>query len=242
MMKEIDILDADATTIAIKKLILEAREYVVLICPYLDLSASIIASIQKAIERHVTIHVVYRVDNPTDAAKCAHIEKDLVAFGCDVTHCRRLHTKCYMNEQVVIISSLNLLTSSQSGNFELSTRFDIESHLPAYGKVMQHIEDIYRVSGKKLVLKKEEPKPIPAPVKTVHPKDNNAGAQPKRFGKNWTSAEEQLVYNYFVSGKSYAEMAEKLSRTETAITGRLQQMGLIRYDSQKKQYVKCKVK
>ena len=226
-MKEIDILDADATTIAIKKLILEAKEQVLLVCPYLDLSASIITSIQKAIERGVSVNVVYRVDKSTENAKNEEKEKELKQMGCNVARCKRLHTKCYMNEQYVIISSLNLLTSSQSGNFELSARFDIATHPQAYAKVMQHIDDIYRISGVKGTIAKVAPKKA-APAKPTATKR----ATRSRVGKKWTAADDKKLIQMFHEKIDYAQIATSLGRTETAVKSRLAVKGFIEYDKE----------
>lgn len=235
-MKEIDILDADSTTIAIKKLILEAKEHVLLVCPYLDLSASIIASIQKVIERGVAVSVIYRVDKSTENAKNEDKEKELKQLGCGVARCKRLHTKCYMNEQYVIISSLNLLTSSQSGNFELSARFDIATHPQAYAKVMQHIDDIYRISGVKRKVVKIEP--VKATVKSVVKPQKTSGT---RVGKKWTAGEDKKLIQMFRSNVSYSEIATSLARTESAVTTRLASKGYLKYDKDLGEYRKCEV-
>lgn len=232
-MKEIDILDADATTIAIKKLILEAKEQVLLICPYLDLSASIIASIQKAVERGVSVNVVYRVDKSTDREKNEEKEKELKQMGCGVARCKRLHTKCYMNEQHVIISSLNLLTSSQSGNFELSARFDIATHPQAYQKVMQHVDDIYRISGGKLKSASSTSKASPVKTKVIGGDDNAS-----RIGKRWTSAEEKKLAQMFQDRNRYDVIANALGRTESSVQSRLVHLGYLEYDPEKKIYKK----
>ena len=229
-MKEIDILDADATTIAIKKLILEAKESVLLICPYLDLSASIIASIQRALDRGVSVNLIYRVDKSTENAKNEEKEKELKQMGCNVARCKRLHTKCYMNEQYVIISSLNLLTSSQSGNFELSARFDIASHPQAYNKVMQHVDDICRISGVKKSPKPAAPKAIKkAPIKKT---------KASRKGRKWTSAEEKKMVQMIKVNIPFAQIAENLSRTESSITNRLLKSGYVKWDKETEQYIK----
>jgi len=239
-MKEIDILDADATTIAIKKLILESKEFVVLVCPYLDLSATIVTSIQKARERQVSVRVIYRADTPSDAARYSEREKELKLMGCEVAHCRRLHTKCYLNEQFVIISSLNLLTSSQSGNFELSTRFDIESHSEAYKKVMLHLDDIYRLSGAHF-------SPICVPVETAAPSEKPKASvrAPKspaksRVGKHWTKAEENRLARLYLEKIPYTQISEMMKRTESSVKGRLVTLGFLDYNKDTKEYVEVK--
>jgi hypothetical protein len=102
----------------IEKLIKSAKNELILISPYIQLSSrnrKFLAD-QKNILKD-GIHIVYRKDKyvlPPEEVDWLKTQSHIHPSTCE-----NLHAKCYLNEEFCIISSLNLLDSSQTNNYEM---------------------------------------------------------------------------------------------------------------------------
>ena len=102
---------------AIEDVIDGAREKLVLLSPYQRIGSSFRARIAAATKRGVRLTVVYgRQDADRDQLlELAELPKARVLYS------ERLHAKCYFNETMMVITSLNLLVSSEQ-NWEMGVR------------------------------------------------------------------------------------------------------------------------
>lgn len=82
--------------------------------------------------------------------------------------------------------------------------------------------------GRQIKIEITEPKPSKVAV---------AGQIPKKNGKSWSKSDEKYLLTAFSFRAPYAEIATKLQRTESAIKGRLCQLGVIVFDKEKGDYV-----
>ncbi len=114
-----DFLDTTATSYQIERLLKGARERIILISPYLKLRPRIRELIEDAVRQKVAVRVVYGKKEDCDAAD--GLRK---LPGVQVTFCKNVHAKCYLNEQAGIITSLNLYDFSEAKNQEMGVLFD----------------------------------------------------------------------------------------------------------------------
>ncbi|AZR74661.1 hypothetical protein BBF96_15540 [Anoxybacter fermentans] len=100
---------------AVIDLIEETKEFCFLITPYYKPWNLLERALEKAANLEKKIVFIFRArDSLTNEMKLLN-EK----FGFDVVMVENLHTKLYMNERKVILSSMNLYDSSKENNYEL---------------------------------------------------------------------------------------------------------------------------
>lgn len=77
-----------------------------------------------------------------------------------------------------------------------------------------------------------------AKMKNVRSESHTILVSHKR--RKWSKAEERNLLTMFNENESYETIANKLKRTISAVTSRLQLMGFLRYDKDTKQMVRIK--
>ena len=96
-------LDTTEISFRIERLLKTAEKRIILISPYLKLRPRVRELIEDAVRLGVRVHVVYGKKEICDAA-----DQLRGVAGVKVTFCKNVHAKCYLNEKVGIITSLNL--------------------------------------------------------------------------------------------------------------------------------------
>lgn len=105
-------------------LIDESEEYCFLITPYFKPWQLLYRALDKAAMKNKKIVFIFRAENGiTQEMAFVHEE-----FGHDIVLVDRLHTKLYLNENKVIISSMNLYDNSKENNYEVGYIFKGKSH------------------------------------------------------------------------------------------------------------------
>lgn len=99
----------------IPKLINSARRELVIIVPYIKTSKRLHTELVKANERGVETIIVYRELSLNEYEK----EKLLSIDNLNLMHHPNVHAKCYMNEDLLIISSMNMYEFSAQNNREM---------------------------------------------------------------------------------------------------------------------------
>ena len=113
-------------TSEILNLIHEAREYLILVSPYVNFNnwESIKIAIQNASNRNVKIKFYTRLDNENfkswEQIEALNIQPKLV---------KNLHSKLYFNEKTGIVTSMNLLTSSHLNAIEFGAIYNTNEEL-----------------------------------------------------------------------------------------------------------------
>jgi hypothetical protein len=123
----------------LENLIDEAKEKLVLLSPYVRLSPALRDRLSEADQRGVTITLVFGKQE-MDAAQLqelAHFRHLALFFS------RRLHAKCYFNEKRMIITSLNLLQSSEQ-NHEMGVA--LEAGSDAFASAVHEAEYIIKTA------------------------------------------------------------------------------------------------
>ncbi|QIX62741.1 hypothetical protein HER32_16795 [Hymenobacter sp. BT18] len=120
------ILPPDSISSELLNLIHSANEYLVLVSPYVSLAqwVRLTAALTSAQRRGVKIKAFVRYD-PDNASSWEELE----AIGIKPRLIANLHAKFYFNETGGLISSLNLLSSSNAQSLEIGCKLDTEAEL-----------------------------------------------------------------------------------------------------------------
>jgi len=116
------ILTTSGLSNQIEEIISEAKEFIVLITPYLKMTQSLMGRLANADENNIKIMILYGKNEISDEQK----ESFKKLNNCNLYFLKDLHAKCYLNEHRGIISSLNLYEYSQVNNWELGVYYDAE--------------------------------------------------------------------------------------------------------------------
>ncbi len=118
---------------ALDKLIRDAKDEITLISPYLQVSQRLQESISDANDRGVTFTLIYR--EPKTKPQEEPWTKSLARK--DLCSLQSLHAKCYLNESVAIITSMNLYEFSQQNNYEMGILVDKQLEPELYDAIAE---------------------------------------------------------------------------------------------------------
>ena len=99
-------------------LIENAKKYVVMVTPYVDLWTRLTDSIEVARNKNVFIQLHYRTKNGKSEVKEKTL-KDLIGLGVNVNGIELLHSKLYLSEYSAIMTSMNLYQHSSEKSKEI---------------------------------------------------------------------------------------------------------------------------
>jgi phosphatidylserine/phosphatidylglycerophosphate/cardiolipin synthase-like enzyme len=136
-----EFLDTTAISQKIETLLETARERVVLISPYLKLREKIRELLEDATLRNVAVAIVYG-----KRKRCDEIERLKAIAGVKIAFCKNVHSKCYLNEHVGIITSLNLHEFSEAENREMGVFFSRETDSELFQQTFDEAERTIRLS------------------------------------------------------------------------------------------------
>lgn len=126
----------------IERIICKAQEYIVLVSPYLKLSRNNLDRLADANDRNIPITIIYGKEELDRKQK-----ELLYQFeNIELLFCENLHAKCYYNEQMLIVSSMNLHQYSEQNNREMGILVDREKDLGLYNDIIEEVSSIKRIS------------------------------------------------------------------------------------------------
>ena len=97
-----------------------AKEYAVIVTPYIKLWSHAKDAFQLAVRRGVSVTVLFRPERDTpDYVDHADVVW-LLETGAKVRAVKKLHSKIYLNEHSVVVSSMNLHQTSAGNNHEIA--------------------------------------------------------------------------------------------------------------------------
>lgn len=128
----------------IGKIMQESRSKLALVSPYLQLSMNIFHLLKDASNRNVQIKLIFGKKNLNKSEKklLKQIENLELFFLKD------LHSKCYLNEKNLVITSMNLIEYSQQNNREMGILFERGRDDIIFNQVIEEIKSILASSNK----------------------------------------------------------------------------------------------
>lgn len=126
----------------LEEIITTAKERVVLVSPYLRLNARIKELLSDGYRPDVDIHIIYgkkELDAPERQwlSSVPHIK---------TRFCQNLHAKCYLNESLGLITSLNLHLFSQQNNNEMGVMVKRAIDHQLYAELLAEVNRLLRIS------------------------------------------------------------------------------------------------
>lgn len=132
-------LETTGVSYELTQLIKNSNEKLWLISPYLQLNDQIKIQVKNRDNCNVDIRVIFREDgkiNPDDMLFLQELTMSKVLA------CPNLHSKCYLNEDTAIITSMNLYQYSQQNNKEMGIKIVKEEEPGLYKEVLDEANAI----------------------------------------------------------------------------------------------------
>ena len=135
-------LTTNGTSSEIEKIIIEAKERLTLISPYLQLSKTFYERLRDASNRGINIEIIYGKDDlkPNEKASLDTLRNIHLYFF------QNLHAKCYFNEKKMVITSMNMYDFSEKNNREMGVLIERSNDLELYQNAVNEADSIIQSS------------------------------------------------------------------------------------------------
>lgn len=135
-------LNTSATNYFLEELIKDARDRLILISPYLKLNDRIKELLADKNRLKIDVRVVYGKSELQPFEISWLREQSYIR----TSFCKNLHAKCYLNEELCIITSLNLYEFSQVNNNEMGILIRRSEDAELYREAYDEAQRIIRIS------------------------------------------------------------------------------------------------
>lgn len=135
-------LNTSATNYYLEELIKNASDRLILISPFLKLNDRIKELLEDKNRLKIDVRIVYGKSElqPMEISWLNELSFIRTSF------CKNLHAKCYINESVCIITSLNLYEFSQVNNNEMGVYISRDDDTVMYRDTYEEAQRIIRIS------------------------------------------------------------------------------------------------
>ena len=135
-------LNTSATNYFLEELIKNAQDRLILISPFLRLNDRIKELLEDKNRLKIDVRIVYGKSElqPEEIAWLNTLSFVRTSF------CKNLHAKCYLNESLCIVTSLNLYEFSQVNNNEMGVLFNRAEDADLYRDAYEEAQRIIRIS------------------------------------------------------------------------------------------------
>ena len=135
-------LNTSATNYFLEELIKDAKDRLILISPFLKLNDRIKELLADKNRLKIDVRIVYGK---------SELQPEEIAWLNELTYvrtsfCKNLHAKCYLNEELCIVTSLNLYEFSQVNNNEMGVLFKRSEDSELYREAYEESQRIIRIS------------------------------------------------------------------------------------------------
>lgn len=135
-------LNTSATNYFLEELIKNAKDRLILISPFLKLNDRMRELLADKNRLKIDVRIVYGK---------SELQPEEINWLKELTYirtsfCKNLHAKCYMNEELAIITSLNLYEFSQINNNEMGVLIRREDDAELYKDAYEEAQRIIRIS------------------------------------------------------------------------------------------------
>lgn len=135
-------LNTSATNYFLEELIKEAKDRLILISPFLKLNDRMKELLADKNRLKIDVRIVYGK---------SELQPEEINWLKELTYirtsfCKNLHAKCYLNEELCIITSLNLYEFSQINNNEMGVLIRRADDTDLYKDAYEEAQQIIRIS------------------------------------------------------------------------------------------------
>lgn len=133
---------------SIEDIIRKASSHLVLVTPFLKLNRHLIERLQDAERRKVQMTIIYGKE------ELAQNQLKILTKlnNLELLYCENLHAKCYYNENIMVISSMNLYEFSEKNNREMGVLIHKEEDSALFSDALEETISIRNAS----VIRKEK--------------------------------------------------------------------------------------
>lgn len=145
-------LTTQGTSYHLENLILKAEQILILISPYLQISKTLYERLKDASNRNVKIIIVYgkkELKNDEEA-------KIMVLRNVQLLFFENLHAKCFLNEQELIVTSMNIYEFSEKNNREMGILINRISDSEMFEDASREVESIISSADRQTSFDKEQ--------------------------------------------------------------------------------------
>jgi phosphatidylserine/phosphatidylglycerophosphate/cardiolipin synthase-like enzyme len=197
-------LNTSATNYFLEELIKESKDRLILISPFLKLNDRIKELLTDKDRLKIDVRIIYGKSElqPEELAWLKGLTYIRTSF------CKNLHAKCYMNEELCIISSLNLYEFSQVNNNEMGVLIRRAEDAELYKDAYEEAQRIIRIS-EEVRISLERVADEPAPAKTDNEEKTGKLTSSKlalKLGIKTSELMDKLVATHYLElreGKHY---------------------------------------
>jgi len=135
-------LNTSATNYFLEELIKDAKDRLILISPYLKLNDRIKELLADKNRLKIDVRIVYGKSElqPQEISWLRELTYVRTSF------CKNLHAKCYLNEELAIVTSLNLYEFSQVNNNEMGILIRRSDDVDLFRDTYEEAQRIIRIS------------------------------------------------------------------------------------------------
>ncbi len=137
---KMELLETAAQSHEIEKIIENSQDYLILVSPYLQINNRLKPKLSDCFKRNNKNLILYR-EQMLSETDLNWFDKYKNVFLIPI---RNLHAKCYLNEEIALITSMNLLDYSQVNNHEIGVLLSEKSNKESYEKLLSFINSIIR--------------------------------------------------------------------------------------------------
>jgi phosphatidylserine/phosphatidylglycerophosphate/cardiolipin synthase-like enzyme len=197
-------LNTSATNYFLEELIKDAKDRLILISPFLKLNDRIKELLADKNRLKIDVRIVYGK---------SELQPEEINWLKELTYirtsfCKNLHAKCYMNEELCIITSLNLYEFSQINNNEMGVLIRRTDDAELYKDAYEESQRIIRISEEvRISLERISNEPeIKSENEETLPDKLTTSKLAKKLGMKTNDLTEKLVQSGFLEsreGKHY---------------------------------------
>jgi len=129
------------TQVALERLIRNSEQKLILVSPYIKLSNSFLSQLKSQAENGVSVKILFRKEQVTSE----EISRLYTIKNVELKFTEDLHAKCYFNEKEMIITSLNLLTTSVN-NWEMGILVNKNEDKDIFSDALRDLKIIFNNS------------------------------------------------------------------------------------------------
>lgn len=161
-------LNTSATNYFLEELVKSAKDRLILISPFLRLNDKMKELLADKNRLKIDVRIVYGK---------SELQPEEINWLKELTYlrtsfCKNLHAKCYLNEELCIITSLNLYDFSQINNNEMGVLIRREEDPELYKEAYEEAQRIIRISDEiRISVETVEKESEPAPEAEENTKD-----------------------------------------------------------------------
>ena len=196
-------LNTSATNYFLEELIKDAKDRLILISPFLKLNDRMKELLADKNRLKIDVRIVYGK---------SELQPEEINWLKELTYirtsfCKNLHAKCYLNESLCIITSLNLYEFSQVNNNEMGVLIRRSDDVELYKDAYEEAQRIIRISDEVRISLERVPNEKESKTDAEEPSDKLTSSKlAQKLGMKTPELTERLVatgYLELKDGKPY---------------------------------------